>query len=86
MEEVHLKLSKERGGRSLDLSSYCQDHVSSTRPDLTVADNLSQQSNLHTETLSLQPFQASLVQYSPAHAMEFELAQLNTIHQLNTLI
>ena len=61
MEDVYLKLSKERGGRSLDLSSYCEDHVSSTRPDLTVVDNLSLQSNLHTESLSLEPFQAGLV-------------------------
>ena len=61
MEDVYLKLSKERSGRAVDVSSYCEEHNSLTRPALTVTDSLSQQSNLHTESLSLEPFKANLV-------------------------
>ena len=77
-----MKLNKERVGKAIDVSSYCEDHVSSTRPSVTVLDNLKEDNNLHTESLALDPFKVKLVHSSGRQGGYTAVLQIFLLRQL----
>ena len=61
MDDIYLKLNKERNGRSFDLGQFCEDHSSSkTKPRIQVTDALQNSSGYLNEKILLRPTQLGL--------------------------
>ena len=63
MENVHLKMSKERSGRAMDANNFCEEHASFYfNPKILVIDSSSRNSETYlTENVHLEPSKVSLV-------------------------
>ena len=63
MENVHLKMSKERSGRAMDANNFCDEHASYYfNPKISVIDSSSRNSETYlTENVHLEPSKVSLV-------------------------